>query len=101
MASQIASFTIRSIGSIVALRRDGSIVEHVMRPGALSGSYGDRVWREVDLTGIEPEGVKITQVAERYDGALIVLTSTGQMYVQTPKPGEMGKYDWSKIQTED
>jgi len=96
-ASQIASFTIRSIGSIVALRRDGTIAESVVKPGALSGSYGDRVWREVDL----PAGVKITQVSERYDATLVVLTSTGQMYVQTPKPGEMGRFTWSKIQTEE
>ena len=99
--AQIASFTIRSIGSMVALRRDGTIAEHVMRSGALSGSYGDRVWRDVDLTGIEPAGVRVVQISERYDGALVALTSTGQMYVQTPRPGEMGKYTWQKIDTED
>ena len=99
--AQIASFTIRSIGSMVALRRDGTIAEHVMRSGALSGEYSNRTWRDVDLTGIEPEGVKITQVAERYDGALAVLTSTGNLFVQVPKPGEMGKYDWQRIATEE
>jgi len=101
MASQIASFTLRSIGSMVALRRDGTIAESVVKPGALSGEYSNRTWRDVDLTGVEPAGVRVVQVAERYDAMLVVLTSTGQMYVQVPKPGELGKYTWQRIATED
>ena len=74
MSAAIKTFALQPGGSlVVAALTDGRIVEQTPSLGNTAGRF-DTDWRDVPTVGLTG---KISQVACRYDGGIVALTSNG------------------------
>ena len=71
-------------GSVVTLHRDGSIRQMV-------GPVTAGEWQRVDTTGVDG---RLVQLAPRYDGRLVALADTGELFEQYR---DYGHERWRKI----
>ncbi|HEX3885320.1 MAG TPA: hypothetical protein VHW66_21875 [Stellaceae bacterium] len=73
MATTIKVFALTPGGLAVAALANGQIVEEVPRSSNAAGKY-DTDWRDVPVTGLAG---RVVQLAARYDGRLVALTTSG------------------------